>query len=73
MTAMDVSLSLIHISWLGLSRAYRGSGQQEEAVNALRIAQEIDEENPEVAYELGYAYIDSGQYAEAESLSLIHI
>ena len=25
-------------AWLGLSRAYRGSGQQEEAVNALRIA-----------------------------------
>ena len=53
---------------VGLGKAYRGAGDNGQAVETLRAAYELNGSSS-VAFELGCAYIANGQYAKAESLA----
>ena len=53
---------------VGLGKAYRGAGNNAEALETLKTAYDIND-SAEAAYELGCAYIANGQFAEAESFA----
>ena len=53
---------------VGLGKAYRSTGNNGQAVEALKAAYELND-SPDVAFELGCAYIANGQYTDAESLA----
>ena len=53
---------------VGLGKTYRSTGNNGQAVEALKAAYELND-SPDVAFELGCAYIANGQYTYAESLA----
>ena len=53
---------------VGLGKAYRSTGNNGQAVEALKAAYELND-SPDVAFELGCAYIANGQYADAENFA----
>lgn len=53
---------------VGLGKAYRSTGNNGQAVEMLKAAYELDD-SPDVAFELGCAYIANGQYTDAERLA----
>lgn len=53
---------------VGLGKAYRSTGNNGQAVETLKAAYELND-SPDVAFELGCAYIANGQYTDAESLA----
>lgn len=53
---------------VGLGKAYRSTGNNGQAVEALKAAYELND-SPDVAFELGCAYIANGQYTDAERLA----
>ena len=53
---------------VGLGKAYRSTGNNGQAVETLKAAYELND-SPDVAFELGCAYIANGQYTDAERLA----
>ena len=53
---------------VGLGKAYRSTGNNGQAVETLKAAYELND-SPDVAFELGCAYIANGQYTYAENLA----
>ena len=53
---------------VGLGKAYRSTGNNGQAVETLKAAYELND-SPDVAFELGCAYIANGQYADAENFA----
>jgi len=55
-------------AYLGLGQSYRSAKRTDEAINTLLAARGIDAENQEIASELGFAYLESGRFEDAEGL-----
>lgn len=53
---------------VGLGKTYRSTGNNGQAVEMLKAAYELND-SPDVAFELGCAYIANGQYTDAERLA----
>lgn len=53
---------------VGLGKTYRSTGNNGQAVETLKAAYELND-SPDVAFELGCAYIANGQYTDAERLA----
>ena len=53
------------LTWLALSKAYRGSGDQKQAEYAMRRAVSVDRANPKIIWEAGMFYLTDGEPQQA--------